>query len=130
MANSDDRLGAAVTSDSYSRWCVDPNQLEQLDEKKARDLVVDCFLDAQRETFVRMKENIGVTPDDAGLRRSVKGAVRLAFAKTGGDFDSPTCESLQDAIGELAAKAAAWGTPDDIIAHHKEQIGLILSRLC
>jgi len=119
-----------VTSDSYSRWCVAPSHLEQLDESKARDLVVECFLDAQRETFVRMKENVGITPDEASLRRSVKGAVRLAFVNTGGDFDNPTCQSLERAIGELAAKAAAWGTPGDIIAHHKAQIGMVLARLC
>lgn len=114
----------------YARWSVTPDDLREMDAVKARDLVVECFYDAQRETFMRAKENLGVTPDEVSIRRSVKGAVRLAFATTGGDFDAPTCQSLMAAIGDLAAKAATWGTPPDVIDHHRSQIEIVLAELC
>ncbi len=67
--------------------------------------------------------------DDVSLRAIIVSAVRLAFRDSGGDFDHPTVASLANAIAVLARKAESWGTPPDIVRHHREQLGALLLRL-
>lgn len=113
-----------------SCWNLPESQLVDLTPEKARDLVVECFYYAQHETFSRTKQRLGMTHlDNASLRASLVGAVRLAFDETGGDYDQPTTASLGRAIAVLARKAESWGTPMDIIRHHAEQIGRVLDRM-
>jgi len=96
---------------------------------KARDLVIECFMAAQRETFTHTKEKLGLAVDSATLERSVVGAVRVAFRKTGGDFDEPTAPSILRAVDALAATASSWGTPEDVIEHHHAEIEKVLALL-
>jgi len=113
-----------------SCWKLPESQIVDLTPEKARDLMVECFYYAQHETFLRTKQKLGVTRlDEASLRASIVGAVRLAFDETGGDYDHPTAATLRTAITVLARKAESWGTPMDIIQHHASQIGRVLSRM-
>jgi hypothetical protein len=110
-------------------WTCDEGDLEDLSNRKAREIVERCFYEAQRETFMRVKQCLGAPTDDAAIHRSVTGAVRIAIEQSGGDYDSPDKESLEGAIEVLGKRAASWGTPDDILEHHKAQIRRVLSLL-
>lgn len=100
-----------------------------LTPRRARDLVVQCFFNAQLETFQRAATRLGADTSQEQLHRTVEGAVRLAFRSTKGDYENPTNESLMAAVMDLAAKAAAMGTPHDIIEHHKQQLGRVFAVL-
>lgn len=114
---------------SNNRWVVSEAELIDIDLVKARELVVKCFMTAQKETFAQTKQQMGLPGDEKSLERSVMGAVRVAFKRAGGDFDHPTKESISGACQSLAATACAWGTPADIVDHHQLQIKKVLSRL-
>ena len=118
-----------MDADTCHRWVVPAEALIGLDAVAVRDMLVECFTAAQRETFARAKESLGMPIDEESLRRSVTGAVRAAFKSAGGDFDAPTKSSIILAIDVLAASAAAWGTPADIVDHHHQQIEVVVSRL-
>lgn len=111
-------------------WKLTEAHLAQLTPLRARDLVVECFYFAQHETLERTRMKLGAAHhDEAAIRASVVGAVRLAFKETGGEYDRPTATSLAAAIAVLARKAEAWGTPEDIVRHHHDQIVGMLRRL-
>lgn len=103
--------------------------LSNLTPVKARDLVVRCFFNAQHETFERAAAVMGKAPEESEMRKMVEGAVRLAFRSAGGDFEAPSRETLLAAVEKLASKAAAMGTPNDIIEHHKVQLGRVFAAL-
>ncbi len=114
---------------AYTKWVVPATDLVDMTPEKARGLIVRCFLEAQKETFTRARERLGQIPTEAVLLASVEGAVRLAFREAGGNYDHPTAQSLEKVVEVLARKSASWGTPEDVILHHKHQIGRILSVL-
>ncbi|MEW6757875.1 MAG: hypothetical protein AB1347_06615 [Acidobacteriota bacterium] len=114
---------------AHPKWVVPATDLVDLTPEKARELIVRCFLEAQKETFARARERLGQIPTEAALLANVEGAVRLAFRESGGDFDRPTAQSLEKVVEVLARKAGSWGTPEDVIHHHKGQIGRVLSVL-
>ncbi len=113
----------------YVRWCVSERELDQLSPERARDLIVKCFQEAQRETFARARESLGARQDEDALKRSLVHAVRLAFQEAGYDFDHPTMEGLMEVVETLTRKAQSWGTPPDIIEHHRSEIGRVLDAL-
>jgi hypothetical protein len=96
---------------------------------KARDLIVKCFYEAQKETIDAAGKNIGQVQNDAELHNTVIGAVRLAFRDAGGDFDQPTKDGLMAVVQILARKSQQWGTPQNIVEHHKNQIERVLQAL-
>jgi hypothetical protein len=111
-------------------WTIPDNALVDLTPLRARELLVECFFQAQRETFARTRQKLGSSRiDDTTLRADIVGAVRLAFKETGGDFEHPDAASLASAVGVLARKAGSWGTPQDIIEHHGASIQKMLQRL-
>jgi hypothetical protein len=110
-------------------WSVGASELAGMEPAQARDLIVRCFFEAQKETFARAQSHFGPVPDDASLLATVQGAVRLAFREAGGDFDHPTVRALNDSVNVLARKAASWGTPAEVIAHHKGEIEKVLKAL-
>ena len=113
-----------------SRWCPDDAQLANLTVVEARDLIVNCFFEAQKETLSRAKEKLGRDAgDDAALHRDVENIVKMTFRELGYPYDSPTQEQLGAVVMQLAEKAAAWGTPKDIIEYHRVLIGRIFSKL-
>lgn len=113
----------------YDRWFCSHSDLEGLDALRARDLIVECFFQAQHEAMMRSLESQGLHADVTMIRKAAEGAVRLAFKRTGGDFKRPCRDSLVRAVESLAGSAKTRGTPADIIEHHKEQIGMVLAGL-
>ena len=111
------------------RWFLHPSDLLDVTPIKARDLIVKCFYEAQKETIVAAGEKIRQAQNDAELQNTVIGAVRLAFREAAGDFDHPTKGGLIAAVEILAHKSQQWGTPPDIVQHHKTQISRVLQAL-
>jgi hypothetical protein len=96
---------------------------------KARDLIVQCFQEAQKEHLAAASELIHQPHDQTDLRNMVIGAVRMAFKETGGDFDQPTKATLMKVVEVLARKSEQRQTPKEIIAHHKGEIERVLRAL-
>jgi hypothetical protein len=113
----------------FGRWNLDEKDLQDLSPVKARDLVIRCFYEAQKETFAMAKEKLHLPAGEQHILSSVISTIKSAFAEVGGDYEKPTVESLTGVVEVLAKKAAAWGTPPEIIEHHKGQIGLVIKRL-
>ena len=109
--------------------CLTDEQLRALTPGAARELVIQCFYNAQREAFRRSAERIKVEASDADLRKSVENAVRFAFKAARADFEHPTKAMLQAVVQVLAAKAALLGTPEDIIVHHRSQLSRVFAAL-
>jgi len=112
-----------------SRWCPSDADLKDLTVRKARDLIANCFFEAQKETLSRAREKLGAVPDDEKLRQDVKNIMAVTFREMGFSYDEPTKEQLGAVVMKLAQKAGAWGTPQDIIEHHQGLIGNIFSKL-
>jgi hypothetical protein len=113
----------------FNRWAPSRQDLQGLDPIKARDLIINCFFEAQRETFVRAKKTLNLQTDAKSVQESVSSAVRMAFREAGEDFDRPSRASLQKVVQVLAARSAGWGTPPDIIEYHRGHILKILDQL-
>ncbi len=115
----------------FTRWeCKDDCDPAGMTPLKARDLIIRCFFEAQKEAFARSKKNLGdKKTSDAELQRTVESVVKLTFNETGCNFDNPSKEDLGKAIQALAKKSSMWGTPADIIDYHKGQITRILANL-
>jgi len=111
------------------RWDLSDSDLLDMTPIKARDLIVECFYQAQKETISDAGRRIGQAQNQAELRNTVSGAVRLAFREAAADFDRPTKHSLMAVVQILARKSQHWGTPADIVEHHKAQIGRVLQIL-
>lgn len=114
---------------SYKRFALSKEELQNLTPLKARDIIVHCFFEAQKETFTRVMKTLGNIPNDADLKVKLEGSVRLAFKEAGGDFDHPNLQSLMKAVQVLGNKAAAMGTPSDIIEYHKAEIMKVFAAL-
>lgn len=119
-----------MTVKSTTCWLVPESEFRNLSNARARDLIVECFFQAQNETFVRAKQRVGSQAfDEPSIRAAVVGAVRVAIKEVGGDFDRPTADVLAKMVEVLARKAEAWGTPPDVIAHHRAQVNRLLAAL-
>jgi hypothetical protein len=119
-----------MTVKSTACWMVPAHEFRSLSPERARDLIVECFFQAQHETFARAKQKVGSQAfDEPSIRSAVVGAVRVAIKEVGGDFDRPTADILAKMVEVLARKAEAWGTPPDVIAHHRVQVGKLLVAL-
>jgi len=111
------------------RWNISDADLIDMTPVKARDLIVECFYQAQRETIAAAGRKLGQAQSSAELRDTVTGAVRLAFREATADFDHPTKSGLMAAVTILACKSQHWGTPPEIVEHHKAQIERVLQIL-
>lgn len=116
-------------SAQFKRWYCVPSELIGLTPERARDLIVECFFQAQREALERSCAGTGLDADLSAVRAEAEGAVRDALARTGGDFDAPDKASLDRAVESLLQKAGAMGTPADIMRHHEQQIAMMLEGL-
>ena len=113
----------------YQRWSCLPSDLVDLTPKRARDLIVECFFQAQHEMMEQNQAAMGLDADPVAIRMGAEGAIRMAFASTGGDFENPDKASLERAVKALAEMASTFGTPADIIHHHQQQIAVLLAGL-
>ncbi len=114
---------------AYQRWFVGKSDLENMTPIKARDLMCKCFFEAQKENFAEAAQSLGMTPTDHDLWNTVVGAVRAGFHEAGAEYENPTKETLSSVVAVLARKTAAWGTPPEIIEHHRKQIEQVFGQL-
>ncbi len=101
-------------AERFHRWCLKEEDLKDLNAVKARDLIINCFYETQKETFARSKQSLGLHAGEDQLQSSVLSAIRLAFKEAG---------------EVLGRKSKAWGTPQDIIEYHRDQIARVISEL-
>jgi hypothetical protein len=113
----------------YVRWKCNDEDLMDMTPSKARDLIIQCFFDAQKETFARAKKELGKEVSDTTIHKSIESVVKLTFDEVGGHFEKPSGEDLGKVVQTLALKASLWGTPPDIIEYHKGQISRVLGSL-
>jgi hypothetical protein len=111
------------------KWSVGPVTLSSVTPEKARALLIECFVTAQAETFRRTRERLHMPTSEAELEKTVAGVVRMAFTDCGHDFDRPTAEALEDVADHLARQAAQFGTPSDIVRHHRAEFAKVTSAL-
>lgn len=113
-------------------WVMPAGALQAPTVEQARDLMVECFFHAHHETLARVKRTLSASPQppsDDALRRNIRMMLKVTMRENADDFDRPTVASLGRLLTALRAKAAAWGTPDDIIQHHCAQIGALLGQV-
>lgn len=96
---------------------------------EARDLVVRCFCQAQKQTFARAHERLGAPVSDSDLLESIRGVVRSVFRQRGFDFEQPTQSALGTVLEALVDKAQALGTPKDIIDEHHGRMLQIIAKV-
>ncbi|MDA8431453.1 MAG: hypothetical protein M0Z60_00655 [Nitrospiraceae bacterium] len=113
----------------FRRWSLEKSDLDDLTPEKARDLIIKCFFEAQKETFARTRQGLGISFNDGDLRATVEGSIKLAFKTVGEDISKPSKAGLMRVVESLSKKAASWGTPQDIIDYHKSQIAKIIDIL-
>ncbi len=113
----------------HERWYLQNEDLKDLTPQKARDLIIKCFFEAQKETFKRAKQKFGKPADTTDILQRITSVVKLTFQQINGDFNQPTKKTLLKVIERLAAMSSSWGTPEDIIEHHKKQIERVLNEL-
>lgn len=123
------KWGPPMNVTAYERWFCSPSDLVGLDPTHARDLITECFFEAHHEAMTRSNELRGLDTDPALIRSEALGAVLNAFRRTGGDYNDPDKASLVRVVESLAENASVLGTPQDIIEHHREQIGMVLAAL-
>lgn len=113
----------------FKRWYCAPSDLIDLTPERARDLIVECFFQAQQETLERSRAGMGLEADPNVIRKQAEDAVRAAMERTGGDFEHPNKGSLDLAVESLLRTARSVGTPADIMRHHEQQIAMMLEGL-
>lgn len=118
-----------MAEERFHRWRLQDKDLENLTPYKARDIMVTCFTEAQKETFARSKKDLGMSSDDKQLRDSIVTAIKMVFKEVGGDYETPTKEALVKSMDVLGRRSSSWGTPLDIIDYHKEQMQRVVALL-
>jgi hypothetical protein len=84
-----------------------------------RDAVVECFYGAHcKDSEIEMG-------DDETSHTYCESVVKKAFTDSGGDFENPTKESLQKALGQLAEFSKNFRNPEIIKQHFGEMMELM-----
>lgn len=106
----------------FVRWFLNEHDVEGLTPVKARDLIMRCFYEAQKETYARSRQSLGLTTSDDAIAQSILATLKLVFKEVDAVYEQPSAQDLMKVVEVLARKAMAWGTPEDVIQHHKLQI--------
>ena len=112
----------------FHRWECDPESLGAMTPAKVRDLMVKCFLEAQKETCHRTKQANGADTEEE-IHRTVVAGIRGPFKLVEGDYEVPSRETLMKVVESLARKAKLWGIPPDIIEYHKRCMDRVFAML-
>lgn len=115
--------------DSFRKWELDEDSLIGLTNAKALDILVECFYAAQGGLVKRIKNKLDIDPTDKQILDQVVALIRMAFKEVGEDFSNPTKIALTKVIERLSEKAKSWGTPQDIIDHHRKEIQRVIDHL-
>ncbi len=110
----------------HNLWNPELDSLKNLNEHEICDLMCNCFIKAQKETFERAKKNLGREFNEEEIKKGIIISVKLSFKRINADFDNPTLNNLKEVIKILAKKARAMGTPKDIIEHHVELLNFAI----
>jgi hypothetical protein len=111
------------TKKRFKRWTLREADLIDLSPQKVRDIIIQCFCEAQKEAYRTTRKNLRGKPlTEEQLYKGMENFVKAAFLSVGGDFENPTVDSLGEALGFLARSASSWKTPQEIIDFNKEQI--------
>ena len=113
----------------FHRWQCTEADMTDLTTIRARDLIIKCFFEAQKETYHRTKQAIGVSDTEEEINKTVVAGIKGAFREVGGDFENPTKDAMVKVTESLAKKAHLWGTPPDVIEYHKKCMEHIFARL-
>ncbi len=113
----------------HRKWFLRPRDLMGLTPVKARDLIAQCFYESERDVYLDSQRAQGHAATYDEILKMVEGTVRRAFEETGHSYDEPTKNALKDVVNVLMRKAAAWKTPQDLIVHHREDLGRIIASL-
>ncbi len=113
----------------HKKWFLRPSYLVGLTPAKARDLLVRCFFESEKDVYLQTHRIYGDRLDHVDVRKLANDTVRRAFEQTGHDYHHPTKQALQEVVNVLMKKAAAWNMPPDVIVHNREQLARIISSL-
>lgn len=117
------------TEKKFERWCLNPSDLEEMNAVKARDVIMNCFFEAQKETYIRGGMLMGQEFSEEQVRNTIKYSFKSGFKSINADFNNPSIESINQLISLLMRKAKAMGTPEDIVLYHRDQIDQVLVAL-
>lgn len=123
------KLGMIETEKKFERWCLNLSDLEEMNTLKARDVIMNCFYEAQKETYMRGGRLTGQDFSEAEVRNTIFYSFKSGFKSINADFDNPTVDSINQLLALLMRKAKAMGTPADIIDYHRTQIDHVMTAL-
>lgn len=88
---------------------------------EVRDMIVESLTTSHGPRFGETRSLLGLEDDEAAVRQSVQGMVRLAYTIAGGSYDAPTPDDTVKVANLLSERSVAWGAPaDDVFAHHSD----------
>ena len=99
-------------------WRIDSSQLEGVTPNKALELIVQCFVHAQKETLMQGQQRLGLPPDIDTVTIMIKGYMMKAFGDICADYYNPKKQDLEKMVDMLSKQCASWNTPKEIIEHH------------
>lgn len=109
-------------------WSLPVEDLQSPTPLRVRDLIVECFVQAQQDTFARGAVHLGrAHPSDADLRSAAASTVRSAFREVGANWDQPSPRELTLVVKALSVRAAEWGTSADVVRHHIGEIARLIT---
>ncbi|MBN2405642.1 MAG: hypothetical protein JXE06_08685 [Coriobacteriia bacterium] len=113
----------------YREWALEERLPSEISPERARDIMVDCFATVHGPHYAHTKRLLGVSAEEADVRRSIKGILRIAFRQAKGDFEKPDRDSLYEVAEYLREKSVTWGTPAHVTATHFSEMERVLLRV-
>ena len=102
-----------------------------INSKDVRDAIVECFTQAHDEALSDLKDydsNLTDVSFESIKRINVRQLIRNFFDETGGDFDSPTHDSILKVIENLKKFAENFRNKS-IIEKHFQEIKILVDKI-
>ena len=113
----------------FGQWNITSSDLEDLSPIKVRDLIIECLYRAQKKTLLRIKHKLDISSNEKEIKEYIKARIKMAFDEVGGDFEYPTRESLSNVVVVVVKMSTLFGTPKNIVEHHKGQMQRLIKAL-